>query len=109
MMKAYKELEDKMKLEPEWSDEMSRRRHRIDQRHPTYGSYLHSKDNLSTFCIKASYIPSDEPDVLDKYRLENPDYGIKFQALGKTQKNKRKVKISWSPVLATNSTTSEQI
>ena len=62
---SYEDMEEYEEEEPGWIENM-------------YLSYLHSKDNLSTFRIKASYIASNEPDVLDKYKLENPDYGIKF-------------------------------
>ena len=59
---------------------------------------MHDKDNMSTFEISTSYIRSSLPDLLDMYKLEDDDYGIRVSNQ-EEQTASRRAKFTWSRVM----------
>ena len=62
-------------------------------------SIAQNENNLTTFEISATYIPSNKPDILDRYQLQNASYGIQVLST-KGNGPRREITISWSPVMA---------
>lgn len=76
------------------------RHHRERQFKPMKSKFTHSTDGISTFEIKASYIETEKPDILDMYRIENDEYGIRIDKAGK--EHRHMASLSWSPIQMLN-------
>lgn len=51
---------------------------------------------ISTFEIKAEYVEQGQPDELDMYRIQDYNYGIKFEVEGHGPG--RHESFTWSPI-----------
>lgn len=72
----YKREQKEIQMRVSTEDARERRRVRKRQFSPLRGKFSHSHGMISTFEIKAEYVPHDQPDELDMYRVHDSYYGI---------------------------------
>jgi hypothetical protein len=57
-----------------------------------------TENNLASFEIRASYLDSNMPDILDKYQLKNSSFGILVNNNGGSGKQREMI-MKWSPMM----------
>jgi len=55
--------------------------------------------NEAVFELSVDYIQSDQPDLLDLYKLSDRDYGIKIKEKESSGGRLAEAELSWSPIL----------
>jgi len=53
---------------------------------------------VSQFEIKAEYVPTGSPDLLDIYKIKDSEFGIKISNLGGRGRS-RQLEFEWSPIM----------
>lgn len=72
----YKREQKEIQMRVASEEAKKRRQVRRRQFSPLRGKFSHSHGMISTFEIKAAYVPRNEPDELDMYRIHDFNYGI---------------------------------